>query len=451
MSDYIDDEGVRVAAAPEKKSRFFRKHRSIYGDQLLCLLALAGMAVWRSGPRAAVICAVSVLVAMLTDYLCCRLSKKTYNIKDLSTVAGGFCLALMLPASVGYGMVAFGAALAIGIKHIFGGKDNYVFNPAGLSFAFLIVSYPAQVLAYPASGEILPVFGEIDASRLTSGLESYLVRLGTTQKLSPLDVLIGNFVGPIGTIHVLVIAVCGLALILRRALSPAVTLTAFGAFLAGSFLFPSYDNITLAVSVELISGFLLFGLVFLANDPQTIPKSILGRIYYGLLIGVLTIIFRHITKVEASFVFVLLLANALSIHVDRFADKTIVLYTNLIRLLKKAAGGFERVKASAVLDGDSRSLNDTQEIIVPLLNYNMPAIDSKIIKAKKRAKKKVKPERKKSEKDNIFLALRAAFGKKRGKNNEGINPENIITNKKPLPPIKQPKKKSETKNNKSGQ
>lgn len=449
-AEYIDADGVRVAAAPEKKSRFYRKNKSIYGDQLICLLALMGMAVWRSGPRAAVICVVAVLAAMLADYAGCKMTAKTYNVKDLSTVCGGLCLALMMPASVSYWLVAMGAVLSMVVKHIFGGKDNYIFNPACLSFAFMVVCYPAQMLSYPKVGEILPVFGDISGTTLYSGLESYLVKLGTTQDISVIDVLIGNFVGPIGTIHVLVLAVCGICMMFRRALSPTVTLTALGAFIAGAVLFPSYDNFWLAIAVELISGNLLFGLIFLVNDPQTQPKSVLGRIYYGLLVGIMAVLFRRVANAEASIVFVLLLANALSIHVDRFADKTIVVVQHLGRLLRKAAGGFERVKASAQ-EGDSRSLNDTQEIIVPLMNYNMPAIDGKIIKAKKQRVKKVKPERIKSGKphNSLMDSLRRGINKRIAAYEKKTKARAAAAENRVVP-IKQPKKKSEMKNNKKG-
>ena len=448
-----DSEGVKIApdisggSVPVKKSRFFRKNKSIYADQLVCLCALVGMAVWRSGPRALIICLVSVITAMITDAIGCRMTKKTYNPKDFSTIVSGLCLALMMSAAVSYWLVAFGSALAIGIKHIFGGKDNYIFNPGCLSFAFLVICYPSHMLVYPAVGEYLPVFGDLSQYVLNSGMESYLLKIGTPQAISSLDVLIGNFIGPIGTVHVLIITVCGICMMLRRSLSFIVTLTAFGSFILSSFLFPTYDNITMAIIVELISGNLLFGLVFIANDPQTLPKSILGKLYYGLLIGILATTFRHFAKVETSFVFVLLLANAVSVHIDLFADRTIVVTKNLLRYLKKTMTDFERVKKSAQnTNEEERSLNDTQEIIVPLMNYNMPAIDNKIIKAKKQ-----KPKRFIKTKDtrgSFFAALRKSFENENGGVDENL-PDKKRAEKK-THTIFRPKKRSEQKSNKKG-
>ena len=378
----------------ENRSFFGRKYRSVYGDQLVCLCALLIMGVWRWGWRALAICVISVLVSMIADWLCCRLTKKTYNMKDLSTVVSGMCLGLMMPASAGYGYVAFGGALAMGIKHIFGGKDNYIFNPACLSYTFLAVCWPSQVLMFPRVGEQMPVFGDYTGA-LYSGLESYLVRLGTAQELSASDVLLGNFLGPIGTTHVLILAVCGVVLMCRRALSPTITFVIFGTFLGGSFLFPAYDNIVSAIVIELICGNVLFGVIFLASDPQTMPKTFLGKIYYGIIAGILLFIFRKLTQTEASFVFVLLIANAVSLHIDRFADGTILYVKTFLRWLKNSSGSFERVRNQAQSEEDeapARSLGDTQEIIVPPVSYNMPKVDNKIIKAAKRPPKIVKDE-----------------------------------------------------------
>ena len=137
------DGGAKVHTVTAKKPR---KQKSIYGDQLLCLLTLLGLGVWQSGWRALVIALICVVTCMLSDALFCRMTKKTYNPKDLSTLAAGLCIALMMPASVHYGIVVGGGLLAMGLKHIFGGKDNYIFNPTAAAIAFLIICFPQDML-----------------------------------------------------------------------------------------------------------------------------------------------------------------------------------------------------------------------------------------------------------------------------------------------------------------
>lgn len=396
----LNNNGVLTADNPEKpddgsakvkRSFLGRKYHSVYGDQLVCLFALLIMAVWRWGLRALVICAVSLAASVFSDWLCCKMTKKTYNPKDASTFVSGMCLGLMMPATVAYRYVVFGSALAMGIKHIFGGKNNYVFNPACLSYAFLAICWPSQVLMFPNLGEQIPIFGSY-SGQLSSGLENYLIQLGTAKSLSASDVLLGKFIGPIGTTHVLVLAVCGLCLMFRRALSPTVTFVSFFAFVGLSLLFPAYDNINNSIIIEIICGNILFGLVFLASDPQTSPRSFLGKIYYGLIIGILLVIFRHLTKVESSFVYVLLIANAVSLHIDLFAENTVTALKKVVKWFKTTSGSFERSRKQAIQDEptDKKALGDTQEIIIPPVNYNMPAVDNKIIKAAKKPPKIVK-------------------------------------------------------------
>lgn len=439
-----------VSAKPVKG----KKYRFIYGDQLVCLCALLIMAIWRWGWRALVLCVASVLVSVFADWFCCKLTKKVYNPKDLSTVISGMCLALMMPAAADYGYVIFGAALAMVIKHIFGGKNNYIFNPACVSYAFLAVCWPSQVLMYPKIGEQIPVFGSYTGT-LSSGLESYLVRLGTAQELSVSDILLGNFLGAIGTTHVLILAICGICLMCRRALSPIVTLVTFGAFAACSVLFPMYDNVNASIVIELICGNILFGLIFLANDPQTLPRSFLGKIYYGIVMGILLVIFRHLTQTETSFVFVLLIVNAVSLHIDLFADRTIVMIKHTARWLKNSSGSFERVRREAQT-GENKSLGDTQEIIVPRMNYNMPAVDNKIIKAAKKPPKIVRDENnrpvrgdnndKKENKEGFLSELRKNLHFKEDMNSP--KPQSQKKGNNPHP-IKQPRKNDNSRSGKN--
>lgn len=384
--------GDSAEASPKSKRSFLgRKYHSVYGDQLVCLCALMIMGLWRWGVKALVICAVSLVTAVFSDWLCCKMTKKVYNPKDASTFVSGMCLGLMMPASIAYRYVIFGSALAMGIKHIFGGKNNYVFNPACLSYGFLAICWPSQVLMFPAVGDGIPVFEDYGGT-LSSGLESYLIQLGAAKQMSVSDVLLGNFLGPIGTTHVLVLAVCGVCLMFRRALSPTVTFVTFGVFLALSALFPSYDYYYSAIIIEIICGNILFGMLFLASDPQTSPATFLGKIYYGMIIGILLVVFRHLTKTESSFVYVLLIANAVSLHIDLFAENTKKGIKTAVKWLKNTSGSFERVRKEAQRDkpADRKSLGDTQEIILPPVNYNMPAVDNKIIKAAKKPPKIVR-------------------------------------------------------------
>lgn len=440
-----------------------RKSKSIYGDQLICLTALVGMSVWQSGYRALVICLGSVLVCILSDMIFCRMTRKTYNPKDLSTIASGLCIALMMPASVHYGIVAGGALLAIAVKHIFGGKDNYIFNPTCVAIAFLIICFPNDMLSYPAVGSKPELWGDAGVP-LVSGVEFYLLKLGTAPAVSLQNIMLGITAGPMGTTQLLIIAVCGTCLMLRRSLSPLVTLFGLGSYCALTVLFPVFSNIGDTMLMELSGGYLLFGFVFLAADPQTMPKTAFGKIMLGFMIGIIGCLFRHFGKVEGSFIFVILIANALSLKLDDVCAAIAKRVREAVKYLNKDLGRYEKLRNEA--ENESRpKLTDTMEIIVPPTNYNMPPIDNKVTKINRKKtniitryadnlrikRKKDELVRRKQIKDgeNSYMnAMRNMIGHRKEKEAVQKTEEKKTS---VLHIIKQPMKKSQQKNNKQGQ
>lgn len=440
-----------------------RKQKSIYGDQLVCLAALAALSIWQSGTRAAIICAGSVLVCMLADMIFCKMSKKTYNPKDLSTIASGLCIALMMPSAVHYGIVAGGALLAIAVKHVFGGKDNYIFNPTCVAIAFLIICYPGDMLQYPAVGSRPELWGEVSVP-LVSGIESYLLKLGTAPSVTFESIMLGSFAGPMGTTHILVIIVCGICLLCRRSMSVFVTVFGLASYCALTALFPTYSDIGQTLLLELSSGYLLFGFVFLASDPQTMPKSYAGKIVYGIVIGIIGCLFRHFGKVEGSFIFVLLLANAFSLRLDDLCAYVARKFKQWFGYLRSNMGRYERLRSDAE-NGNGPKLTDTMEIIVPATNYNMPPIDNKVTKIrrkrtniitrfadnrkiKKKKDENVRRKQIREEEANYMNAMRNMIEQhKRETPKKTEEPKQAASSHI----IKQPRKRSQQKNNKQGQ
>ncbi len=458
LLDMFDGEARTYDVAPQKK---VRKQKSIYGDQLICLVALFGLGIWQYGLRALFIGVFSVAACMLSDALFCRMTNKTYNPKDLSTIAAGLCIALMMPASAAYPIVLGGAILAISVKHIFGGKDNYIFNPTCVAIAFLLICYPTEMLLYPEVGAKPAAWGDIGVN-LVPGIENYLLKMGTAPTVSFMNMLIGSFAGPMGTTHFLVLIVCGICLICRRSLSFIVILFGLGSYCGLTALFPVYSNIGEALLLELMGGYLLFGFVFLAADPQTVPKTIPGKIAYGLIIGVLGCLFRHFGKVEGSFVFVILIANAISLKLDDLCEAAGINIKKAVLYLHKDMGMYERLSRDARSDEPKKKLSDTMEIIVPPTNYNMPPIDNKVTKINRKKtnivtryvdelklrRKKEELIRKKQEQEskNYMKAMREMQkGEDKAPAAKTEAPKTKILHK-----IKQPKQKSQQKNNKQG-
>ena len=237
-----------------------------------------------------------------------------------------------------------------------------------------------------------------------------------------------------------------------------VTVFGLGSYFALTALFPVYTSIGDTIMLELVGGYLLFGFVFLASDPQTVPKTVPARIVYGLLIGIIGCLFRHFGKVEGSFIFILLIANAVSLHLDSLCAAVISGVKRGTAYLFRNMGRFEKLRDNAAQGKGKQNLSDTMEIIVPLTNYNMPPIDGKVTKVRRRStnalsryvdnlKIKMKKERviREKKEQDYMAAMRKMQKKSADKASKTADPKKNTSH-----PIKQPANKSQQKNNKQG-
>ncbi|MCL1867051.1 MAG: RnfABCDGE type electron transport complex subunit D [Oscillospiraceae bacterium] len=355
----------------------------VYFEQLLCLLLLGGIAYHNSGLRVVAMAGFSLGGAVLMDIIGCAMSKKIYNPRDLSTLTAGLCVALLMPAGLDYRLVFFGSALTIGIRHVFGGKNNYIFNPTAAAFVFLILCYPRVMLLFPKPLEHLPIRGEINPALLSV--------LTPPESASTGDILLGNTAGAMGTVHILVILVTGFCLMLRRSVSPTVTISALTAnillsLIAGSFAETS--GLFRTGLVVMMSGYFLFMLIFLANDPQTLPDTFLGKVYYGVFFGSVVVFFRRFGSVEGYPAFALLFVNTLSKSSDEAANFTIVNVRRAFLFARGRLNSYERIMEEAEnIDEERESAiieslisEQEKEIKINRHDYNMPPVDNKIIK-----------------------------------------------------------------------
>lgn len=418
---------------PTSDRRLSVMQKRVYSDQLIGLFALLVMSVWRWGERALMLAAVSILAAATADLIFCKLSGKTYTIKDQSTYATGLCLALMCPATAVYTAVAFGAAFAMAVKHIFGGKDNYIFNPTAVSVAFLIICYPTQMLLFPRLGEKPPLL-QMSGLNLTTGVESMLRKLETAREFNGMDLLLGNFTGASGTTHVLVLLVIAVCLLCRRSLSAIVFASAGAVFAAVLLFIPGYMLSPDFLVLEFVGGYTLFGLIFLAGDPQTLPKGALARLYYGIILGASMAVFRFSGRVEGSFVFALLIANALSLICDSVARATVSRLHRIAVYSRTHLPMFERFREAAkrdMLPGQpaDRRIGDTQEIELVPTNFETPPINNKVTKIKRS-----------NSKFGVFIERAAgifAGGKRRKSNSVQITADEVRIPKDLLTPLRQ--------------
>ncbi len=361
-------------------SMIARDVRKIYFEQFIFMAALLIPAVYLNGMRSLAVCGVSIAACILTDWICCLLRKQPYDFKDSSVLFWGLCTALLMPSSMPYIYVGIAGIICIAIgKHVFGGTDNIIFSPPAIAAAFMIICYPSEMLYFPKPGTIFPMLVDDYNGTLVRSLE-YTLRIGNTPTESWLDILLGSTAGSIGTVHILVVLVCGICLMAKRSTSFGAVISAMITIAVLAFFYPRIEVGGIeSILYEFSSGYMLFGVMFMASDPAILPKHLTARVMYGIVLGYTVMMFRAFGQVEGSFMFALLITNALGCCLDTFVD-------NLSYWRKTYLNSYEPSKTDA-LKGNIK-LTDTQEIQIPeKYRYNTPPIDGVIKKSRRRKTK----------------------------------------------------------------
>lgn len=353
-----------------------REPNKVYLERFVIMAMLLVLSTRLQGMRALAVGAASVALCMAADAVCCLIRRIPYTPKDMAVPFWGLAAALMMPVSVPFALVALSAVICIAVgKHLFGASDNIVFCPPAIAAAFLIICYPSEMLYSPKYGERIPVFEEY-AGTLTRSAE-YSIKLGNAPSGSVWDILMGFVPGTVGTIYILVILVCGVCMIFHRSNSGCAAIACLVTAGALAFFFPRI-SVSGAQSVfyELSSGYLLFGVVFLAAEPYRMPEKAAGRVIYGMVLGYITMMFRIFGQTEGSFLFALLITGALGSSFDRVVE-------NIVYWKKTYVNSFEKSKTQA--QRGEIKLTDTQEIVLPeKYRYNTPPIDGEIKKKRRR-------------------------------------------------------------------
>lgn len=269
---------------------------------ILALLPAAGFGVYNFGPRAALVILVTVCSTVLTEYLF-GLYRKKMTITDLSAVVTGLLLAMNLPVSIPLWMAALGGVFAIlVVKMLFGGLGQNFMNPALAARCFLLISFPSQMTNFISTGA-----GALDA--YTGATPLALIKAGET--VNVMDMIAGKTTGTIGetSMIAIVIGACFLLLLgvidLRVPGSYIVSFAIFTVLFGGHGFHPGY------LAAELAGGGLMLGAFFMATDYVTRPITVKGQYVFGIVLGILTGIFRYFGPGAEGVSYAIILGNLL--------------------------------------------------------------------------------------------------------------------------------------------
>ncbi|WP_110687501.1 NADH:ubiquinone reductase (Na(+)-transporting) subunit B [Salinicola aestuarinus] len=201
--------------------------------------------------------------------------------------------ALTLPATIPLWQVALGITFGVVVgKEIFGGTGKNFLNPALTGRAFLYFAYPGQI-----SGDSVWVAADGYTGATALSHASLGGMDAVHQQYSWFDAFFGFIPGSLGETSTLAILIGGAVMLLTRVASWRIMLGGLLGMAASASLFnlvgsESNPMFGMPWYWHLVVGGFAFGMVFMATDPVSASMTDRGKLIFGALIGVMTVLIR---------------------------------------------------------------------------------------------------------------------------------------------------------------
>lgn len=254
---------------------------------LIALLPATCMGVYLFGVPALILIVCSVVTCVATEYIYERLMHKPITIKDGSAMVTGLLLALNLPSGATWWMAVLGGVFAIlVVKQLFGGLGQNIMNPALAARCFLMISFAARMTDFSTSDSVTAKL--VDTVSGATPLAE--IKAGGSWDL--MSMFLGNIRGTIGETSALLLLIGGIFLVVMKIIDLRIPLTYIGTFAVFALLFGDHGFDLSYVAAELCGGGLMLGAWFMATDYVTRPVTGKGQYVYGVILGILTGVFR---------------------------------------------------------------------------------------------------------------------------------------------------------------
>ena len=261
---------------------------------------------------------IGALTSFVVESIYALILKKKNYIKNSYAFFPGLFLALILPLHTPIYIVVIGSVVASISKIIFGGFGKNMFNPALVGYLFIILVFSSILTTdnYFNQYELDTISSPtpLTNASMVSGIGSYDELVEPYGDLS--NFLIGTIPGSLAETSALLCIVAYIYLSFTKTIKWRIPLvyvaTVFiitfgiGRLLGEGIYYPLF---------HILSGGLMFGAVFMATDPITSCVTPIGQVLQGILLGIITVIFRF-TGVEGV-AYSILIVNALVFLLDK--------------------------------------------------------------------------------------------------------------------------------------
>ena len=267
---------MRVSSNPHIRSKVSTD--KIMLMVIIALLPATGFGIYNFGIRALFHVLITIASCVLSELVFELIVKKKLTVGDMSAVVTGLLLALNLPVSAPLWIGIIGGAFAIiVVKMMFGGLGQNFMNPALAARCFLLISFPSLLTNFTCDA----YSGATPLASLKAG-----------ESVNVYNMIIGKIPGTIGETSMVAIVLGAVLLMLIGIIdikipgSYILTFVIFVGIFGGHGFDPYY------LSAQLAGGGLMLGAFFMATDYVTRPVTRAGQVVFGIILGLLTGIFR---------------------------------------------------------------------------------------------------------------------------------------------------------------
>lgn len=308
----------KVAASPHKLDS--SSTRTVMLDVLIALIPCLVCGVVYFGLYSLALVVICMSACFLSEQLYNLIRKKPFTF-DLSALVTGLILGLNLPPRAPWYIPIIGGVFAIIIvKMLFGGLGKNFANPAATARVFLLLAYSSvmtKYIGFDISGNILSTDIVTAPTYLSGGTAAFQSSfMGVSGYWGyVLQLLFGTVGGSIGETCKVAILAGGVYLGVRRVIDwriPVVYL------LTSAVMFLVCYGSAKEMLLQLFSGGLLFGAVFMATDYATSPKWKYNRVLYAFGLGVITVLIRRFGSYPEGTSLAILIMNLFVPMMDKF-------------------------------------------------------------------------------------------------------------------------------------
>ena len=265
---------LNVSSSPHARSSVLTQN--LMFDVAIAMVPATVYGVYQFGLKALCILLVTITGAVLSEYVYESLMGKPITIMDGSALVTGMILGLNMPPEIPLWIPLLGSIFAIiVVKQIYGGLGQNFMNPALAGRCFLLISFANQMSAFKLDG-------------VSGATPLYIKKNGGTVDVAAM--FVGKIPGTIGEVSVVALLIGGVYLLYKKVISIRIPATYILTLAVFVFIFGEQD--LEYVMAHLCGGGLIFGAFFMATDYVTSPITPKGQIVFGVLLGILTGLFR---------------------------------------------------------------------------------------------------------------------------------------------------------------